>query len=43
MEFKTVTTLKTNWLKNATVNGGAFKMVLDRKEPGHVVGNMVML
>ena len=41
MEFKTVTTLKTNWLKNATENGGAFKMVLDSKEPGNVVVNMV--
>ena len=41
MEFKTVTTLKTNWLKNATENGGAFKMVLDSKEPGNVIVNLV--
>ena len=41
MEFKTITTLKTNWLKNNTENGGAFKMVLDSKPDNNIVVNMV--
>ena len=41
MEFKTITTLKTNWLKNNTENGGAFKIVLDSKPDNNIVVNMV--
>ena len=30
-EFKTITHLKINWLKNASENGGAMKVVIDSK------------
>ncbi len=30
-QFKTITHLKNNWLKNASENGGAMKMVIDSR------------
>ena len=30
-QYKTITHLKINWLKNASENGGAMKIVIDSK------------
>ena len=42
MDFKVITHLKVNWLKHASENGGAMKMVIDSKpKENNIVWNAI--